>query len=146
MTHFILRPAVQSDVAAIAAIDAACGSPQDVHRAALVPELLKFDMSWIAEGDGAAAGYAIVSRRFFSRPFVELLAIAPASRRKGLGTALMARCESAHDGDILFTSTNESNAAMRALLAKAGYQASGIIYNLDPGDPELVFAKFTPPA
>ncbi len=146
MTNFTLRPAVQSDAAAIAAVDTACGSPQDAHRAALVPELLKFAMSWIAEVDGAAVGYAIVSKRFFSRPFVELLAIAPASRRLGLGTALMARCESAHDGDVLFTSTNESNAAMRALLAKAGYQASGIIYNLDPGDPELVFAKFRPPA
>ena len=146
MTNFTLRPAVEGDAAAIADIDTACGAPQEAHRAALVPELLKFGMSWIAEADGAAAGYAIVSKRFFSRPFVELLAIAPASRRHGMGTALMGRCESAHDGDVLFTSTNESNASMRALLAKAGYRASGIIYNLDPDDPELVFAKFRAPA
>jgi len=41
----------------------------------------------------------------------------------------------------LFTSTNESNAPMRALLAKLGFSPSGVIENLDEGDPELVFFK-----
>lgn len=146
MTNFTLRPAVESDAAAIAAIDAACGAPQDAHRATLIPALLAFGLSWVAEAEGAAAGYAIVSRRFFSRRFVELLVVAPAFRRQGLGVALMARCEAAGDDEVLFTSTNQSNAPMRILLAKAGYEASGTIYNLDPGDPELVFVKFAPPA
>jgi len=35
---------------------------------------------------------------------------------------------------------------MRALLAKAGFEPSGLIENLDPGDPELVFVKFRPRA
>ena len=146
MTNPVIRPATGVDAALIAAIDAASGAPQDAHRAALVPNLLAFGMSWIAEVGGAAAGYAIVSKRFFSRPFVELLAVAPAFRRQGVGEALMARCENAHDGEALFTSTNQSNTTMQALLAKAGYEASGIIYNHDPGDPELVFVKFRPPA
>jgi GNAT superfamily N-acetyltransferase len=146
MTHPVIRPATGADAALIASIDAASGAPQDAHRAALVPTLLAFGMSWIAEADSAAAGYAIVSKRFFSRPFVELLVVAPAHRRQGVGEALMARCEEAHDGGALFTSTNQSNTAMQALMAKAGYGASGIIYNLDPGDPELVFVKFRTPA
>ena len=145
-SDFRLRPATAADAHLVAAIDLACGAPQDAHRAALVPVLLDFGMSWIAEAEGAAAGYAIVSRRFFSRRFVELLAVAPAFRRQGLGAALMARCQAAGEGEVLFTSTNQSNAPMRALLAKAGYEDSGIIHNLDPGDPELVFVKFTPPA
>jgi hypothetical protein len=33
----------------------------------------------------------------------------------------------------LFTSTNES------LLREQGFEASGVIHNLDEGDPELVF-------
>lgn len=142
MSKLTIRPAAEADAAPIAAIDTAGGSPQDAHRAALVPELLRLGMSWIAEADGAAAGYVIVSKRFFSRPFVELLGIDPAWRGRGVGTELMAHCEAAHDGDALFTSTNQSNAAMRALLAKAGYKPSGVIENLDPGDPELVFVKF----
>lgn len=145
-SDFHLRAATIADARLIAAIDQACEAPQDAHRAALIPELLKFGMSWIAEADGAAAGYAIVSRRLFSRRFVELLAVAPAFRRHGLGAALMDRCRAAGDGEILFTTTNQSNGPMRALLAKSGYEASGVIYNLDPGDPELVFVKFTPPA
>jgi hypothetical protein len=44
--------------------------------------------------------------------------------------------------DRLFTSTNESNIAMRALLFTRGYRESGRIENLDPKDPELVFVKF----
>jgi ribosomal protein S18 acetylase RimI-like enzyme len=140
---FRLRPATADDAPLIAGIDVACCAAQDAHRAALVPELLNYGLSWIAHADGTAAAYALVSRRFFSRRFVELLAVAPAFRRQGLGTALMASCEAAGGGEVLFTSTNQSNAAMQALLAKAGYEASGVIYNLDPGDPELVFVKFT---
>ena len=39
----------------------------------------------------------------------------------------------------LFTSTNQSNTPMQALLALLGYVRSGVIDNLDPGDPELVY-------
>jgi hypothetical protein len=41
----------------------------------------------------------------------------------------------------LFTSTNESNRAMRDLLAHAGFEPSGVVQNLDPGDPELIYFK-----
>ena len=41
----------------------------------------------------------------------------------------------------LFTSTNRSNAPMQSLLAKLGYRPSGVIENLDEGDPELVYMK-----
>jgi len=50
------------------------------------------------------------------------------------------------EADRVFTSTNESNAPMRALLGQCGYKPSGSIDNLDPGDPELVFVKFLPKA
>ena len=139
---FQLRSATAEDAPLVAAVDLACGAPQDAHRAALVPQLLAFGLSWMAESDGAPAGYAIVSRRFFSRRFVELLAVAPAFRRQGLGAALMARCQAAGEAEVIFTSTNESNAPMRALMAREGWETSGVIHNLDPGDPELVFVKF----
>ena len=58
----------------------------------------------------------------------------------------MHRCEAAHDSDRIFTSTNESNDPMRRLLAKADWLATGIVENLDPGDPELIFVKFRAPA
>ncbi len=42
----------------------------------------------------------------------------------------------------LFTSTNRSNAAMQAFLPKLGYIPSGVVDNLDEGDPELIFFKY----
>jgi L-asparagine transporter-like permease len=42
----------------------------------------------------------------------------------------------------LFTSTNVSNLPMQALLATSGFVLSGIVHNLDPGDPELVYVRF----
>ena len=41
----------------------------------------------------------------------------------------------------LFTSTNQSNLSMQSLLAKLGYESSGLIHNLDEGDPEIVYFK-----
>ena len=143
--EIVLRPAGPADAPRIAAVDAAAGLSHAPHVPALVAELLRLGMSWIAEADGEVTGYAIVSRRFFSRPFVELLAVAPGWRRRAIGSTLMARCAAAHGEDRLFTSTNKSNAAMQVLLAKVGFEPSGVIDNLDPGDPELVFVKFAGP-
>ena len=140
MTQFSIRPAVQADLPALAAVDPKLES--DPLRARNVAALLGRGLGWVAEADGAAVGYVVASTEFFSRPFIDLLVVSPDRRRQGIGTALMAKCEAAHDDDRLFTSTNESNAPMRALLARAGYQVSGVIENLDPGDPELVFVKF----
>ena len=41
----------------------------------------------------------------------------------------------------LFTSTNKSNVPMQKLMEKLKYKKSGIVHNLDPGDPELFFFK-----
>jgi ribosomal protein S18 acetylase RimI-like enzyme len=48
-----------------------------------------------------------------------------------------ARCASPK----LSTSANASNAAAQALYGRAGFARSGVIENLDRGDPEIVFFK-----
>jgi len=103
--------------------------------------LLEQGMSWGAIGDGELVGFAVVTRNFYNYPFVDLLVVAEAARRRGAGSALMAHCAAVHDADRIFTSTNESNAPMRALLAKAGWLPAGVVHYLDPGDPELIFVK-----
>jgi GNAT superfamily N-acetyltransferase len=107
-----------------------------------IGDLLGAGFSWAAMNGGEALGFAIVTRHFFGFPFVDLLVVAEAARRHGVGLTLMAQCEADHDADRIFTSTNESNTPMRRLLAKADWSVSGVIENLDPGDPELVFVKF----
>jgi hypothetical protein len=41
----------------------------------------------------------------------------------------------------VFTSTNQSNTPMQGLLGKCGFSPSGVIENLDEGDPELLFMR-----
>ena len=108
-------------------------------------DLLDGGLSWLAEADGAPVGFAIVTRHFFNFPFVDLLHVREAERRGGFGRALMLHCEAAHDADRIFTSTNESNDPMRALLAGIGWRTCGQVDALDEGDPELFFVKFRDP-
>ena len=70
-----------------------------------------------------------------------MLMVDPTYRRMGIGVALMQHLESECKTPKIFTSTNLSNLAMQALLAKLGYERSGIIHNLDPNDPELVYME-----
>ena len=107
-----------------------------------IGDLLGAGLSWAAMAQGTAAGFAVITRHFFGFPFVDLLLVAEPARRTGLGLALLEQCAHSHDADRIFTSTNESNDPMRRLLAKADWSVSGVVENLDPGDPELVFVKF----
>ncbi len=91
--------------------------------------------------DGVPRGFALLHRRFFGHPFLELLVVAASHRRHGIGSDLVRHLLRLAGGSGLFTSTNQSNAPMRALLSKLGFEESGIIHNLDPGDPELVYFK-----
>ncbi len=91
--------------------------------------------------DEELVGYAIMGE-FFGHPFLERIVTAEPHRRRGVAAALMANIEVGIDGDRLFVSTNESNETMRELLVKRGYRVSGMVENLDPGDPELFFVIF----
>jgi GNAT superfamily N-acetyltransferase len=114
----------------------------DLHRRELVDAAIAARRCWVAEQNGTVCGYGVLTTNFFGRDFVELLYVAEVARRRGAGDAILATIENARREDRLFTSTNESNIPMRALLERRGYQSSGTITNLDPDDPELVFVKF----
>jgi ribosomal protein S18 acetylase RimI-like enzyme len=96
---------------------------------------------WVARKDGEIVGFAIFTPTFFQQWFISLLMVHPDHRRQGVGSALVRQCEAICEAPKLFTSTNESNEAMRALLAKLGYEPSGQVDNLDEGDSELIFVK-----
>ncbi|MDQ2305679.1 GNAT family N-acetyltransferase, partial [Pseudomonas aeruginosa] len=72
--------------------------------------------------------------------------VAPDCRRRGIASALLRQARDDCRGDRLFTSCNRSNLPMRRLLEREGFQPSGVIDNLDEGDPELVFVRFLAPS
>jgi GNAT superfamily N-acetyltransferase len=137
--HLDIRSISAADLHALAVVDPRLTS--DARHQAHIADLLGSGMSWAAFAGEEARGFAVVTRHFFGFPFVDLLEVAEDRRRDGIGTALIDRCETAHSADRIFTSTNESNTPMRRLLAKAEWEVTGLIENLDPGDPELVFVK-----
>jgi ribosomal protein S18 acetylase RimI-like enzyme len=96
---------------------------------------------WVIRTSNEMAAHLVLGHPFFGHPFVETLYVAEGCRRQGHGRALLRHALALHAGRKLFTSTNTSNAAMRALLAAEGFEQCGWIDNLDPGDPELVFCR-----
>ncbi len=89
---------------------------------------------------GQRAGFAVWHRQFFSRPFLALLVVDSAYRRRGIGTALVRHVMATiGQGDDFFTSTNASNHAAQRLFERLGFVRSGTIEHIDPGDPEWIY-------
>jgi GNAT superfamily N-acetyltransferase len=135
-----LRVAVRADRDAILRLDR--GSADGSERAGVIDRAIESGECFVAtDSEGQPVGYAVLEYSFFQHGFVPLVYVAAASRRQGIGTALMTtmcqRCRTRK----LFTSTNESNQIMRRLLTRLGFVRSGVIHNLDAGDPELVFFR-----
>jgi ribosomal protein S18 acetylase RimI-like enzyme len=130
-----IRAATPADVAAVLALHHA-----DPARRALIAHLIGHEPSLVACEGARVVGFAGVrARHFFDRDFVELLFVGQADRRRGVGAALLDAVVSSPGTPIVFTSTNVSNAPMQALLARAGWVASGQVTGLDDGDDELFF-------
>jgi GNAT superfamily N-acetyltransferase len=134
-----IRKAVEGDVDGIISFDHV--AQREEQRRTFILDSVRDGTAWLAVLDDRVVGYAILEYTFYGRGFITLLYIHPEHRGKGLGTALVHHLEGVCRTEKLFTSTNESNHPMQALMAKMGYTPSGIINNLDPGDPEIVYFK-----
>jgi ribosomal protein S18 acetylase RimI-like enzyme len=94
----------------------------------------------IARVDGHVRGY-VIAGQFFGHGFIELLMVHPDYRRRGIATSLIRSVEIDAPTEKLFTSTNQSNTAMQQLCERLGFVCSGIVENLDEGDPEIIYFK-----
>ena len=134
----VVRPGGAEDVASVAALhrNSANGRDRltDLTAAQVEGRLV------VAERSREIVGYAIHGK-FFEYDFVEVLIVRPSDRRTGVATALVAAIEGRSRSGKLFTSTNRSNTAMRQLCEHLGFEPSGVVENLDEGDPEMFFVK-----
>jgi GNAT superfamily N-acetyltransferase len=134
-----LRPARAGDVDAVLAIDSSAASGDDARKRR-VRDAIAASECMVCEHDARIVGFAITRvRHFFDRDFVELLLVTPDARRRGVGGALLRAAVDGATTTTVFTSTNRSNDAMQALLARDGWVLSGELEGLDEGDPELVY-------
>lgn len=138
-----IRLALSSDAKVIIGIDPL--SQTDPKRTPFIMHALNTRTCHLVESEGKLVGYGVLDYSFYQYGFVSMLYIHPEFRRKGFGTALIRHFETICKTDKMFTSTNQSNKPMQQLLTKIGYRPSGVIENLDEGDPELVFFKRVSP-
>lgn len=137
---FSIRLATETDVDAICACDPIAQA--EAGRRDFIQKAIGGEACFVAVAEGQVAGYLIFEYSFFGNGFVSLLMVHPAQRRRGVGSSLIKHAESICRTPKLFTSTNLSNLPMQVLLAKLEYSLSGVIQNLDEGDPELFYVKY----
>ena len=126
----------QSEIARAAAIDeAVVGSRK---RADYIQSVAaRGGLSVAILQDEVEAFCCLDQTYFFEKPFISLLIVDPGMRRRGLGSSLLS-----HNGrqfSEVWTSTNRSNSAMRAVLDEMGWRYCGELDGLDEGDPEQFF-------
>ena len=135
-----VRPAGSGDIAALIAIDSY--AQVNPERRIEIAVWVESGQCFVAERDGEPTGYCVLTKNFYHSFFIDLLMVAEAERRTGVGTGLIEHVIGLiPPGEKLWTSTNQSNAPMCTLLPRLGFIPSGQIDNLDDGDPELVFVR-----
>lgn len=135
----VIRPASSSDINELLAFDTiAQGEPL---RQTFIRKAVEDGYCTVLEANGQVVAYIIMERSFFGWPFIELVYVHSDHRQYGYATALMRHIEATCGTEKLFTSTNLSNLRMQRLLEKLGYTISGVVHNLDEGDPEVFYFK-----
>jgi ribosomal protein S18 acetylase RimI-like enzyme len=134
-----IRKAQEPDAREICAFDHVV--QYEESRRQFIHDSVQNGMAHVAVVERRIVGYTVLEHSFFGRGFIAMLYVHPDHRRSGIGTALVGHVEGLCKSDRIFTSTNESNLPMQSLLQKLGYERSGAVDDLDPGDPELFYSR-----
>ena len=134
-----IRPALESDVESLCSFDEI--ARQSEERREFIRRSVASGTCCVAVADQEVIGYGVLNYSFYCQGFIDMLYVAGDRRRHGVGTALLEQMEKRCQTPKLFISTNLSNLPMQSLLSRFGYALSGVIHNLDEGDPEIIYFK-----
>jgi ribosomal-protein-alanine N-acetyltransferase len=131
----ILRPAIPTDLPAIAEIQAACPEASQWNAA----DYFNYNC-WVAEKD-RLCGFIVTRQTAPGESEVLNLAVTPVCRRSGVGRALLDAALAAAPG-AWFLEVRESNAAAIWLYENAGFQVCGTrpAYYSDPCEAGIVMS------
>lgn len=135
----MIRQASMPDVHAICRIDAMVLG--NTSRAQELTDAVAAGHCYLSYVHTEITGFVLMNQSFFHQYFIQTLVVHPRYQNQGIGEDLMLHMEAVCPKEKLFTSTNLSNKRMLQLCRKLHYVQSGIIDNLDPGDPEVIFCK-----
>lgn len=105
--------------------------------------------SYVIEGDGQPGGLAVVRQQFLFGDYLELLAISPAQRGRGLGRLLLTHVEEQTFARAknLFACVSDFNTDARRFYERQGYAEVGRLENfLVAGRDEILLRKTIGPA
>ena len=116
------------------------GASPDVNRRAHIESAVDRGHCILWDDNSQVVGFVVtLPSHFYGHDFVDLLVVSESHRRRGIGRSLMRSVvESVAPADV-WTSTNETNLAMRGLLASEEWHFSGTLRGLDEDDAESVF-------
>lgn len=134
-----IRPAVETDIEALCSLDLV--ARRENERREFIRREVASGNCFVAVMNETVVGYGVLNYTFHHNGCINMLYVDSDHRRRGAGAALLKHMESLCETPKLFTSTNLSNLPMQSLLAKLDYVLSGVIHNLDEGDPEIVYFK-----
>ncbi|MDC2865423.1 GNAT family N-acetyltransferase [Bacillus sp. BP-3] len=95
----------------------------------------------VAIEENSIVGFLIYDTNFFDCAFISLIIVSPSKRRKGYASYLMDYMVNISPTMKIFSSTNRSNYDMQQVFESNGFVQSGIVENLDEGDPEIIYFK-----
>lgn len=95
----------------------------------------------VAEDENQVVGFLIFDTHFFECSFISLIIVKPAERRKGYATSLIGYFMDVSPTKKVFSSCNQSNERMQEVFKVNGFRKSGVIENLDDGDPEIIYFR-----
>src|SRR5919112_339770 len=134
-----IRLAVETDVEALCSLDLI--ARQEGERREFIRREVASGNCFVAVTNETVIGYGVLNYTFYYNGCIDMLYVHSGHRRRGAGEALLRHMETLCRTPKMFTSTNLSNLRMQSLLAKLEYELSGVIHNLDEGDPEIVYLK-----
>jgi ribosomal protein S18 acetylase RimI-like enzyme len=111
------------------------------HRSALIDKSIQDRCCFVCKIEGRPAGFLLSNKQFFSHWFVSLVIVHPDCRKRGIVRGLFTAFEEMADEIKIFSSANQSHNIMQRLFLLLGYEKSGLIENLDEGDPEIIYVK-----
>lgn len=150
-SRFRLRPTVSTDLPALVALERAAFS--DPWTAAQLADALADEaaVALVLERAGEVVG-SVLARVVADEAEILTIAVAPESRRRGHGRALLdaaIAAAAARGARTVWLEVRESNRAARAMYLAAGFVAAGVrrgYYRRPPEDAIVLCHRVAPPA
>ncbi|MGA8656059.1 MAG: GNAT family N-acetyltransferase [Chthoniobacterales bacterium] len=131
-----VRKANADDVNLVFAFDQESAKP---GRKQFLQRAIGSGNAYVAVQGGSFVGVGVLEYTFFEHGFISLVYVDPRERRTGVGELILRHLVATCRTSKIFSSTNLSNLPMQALFAKTGFKVSGMIHDLDPNDPEVIY-------